>query len=87
MKKALLTALLILGVADLAFADSKKTVEVNGRFYTRHTKIDLDTDTISGDLTKPDGEYFDLRTKGKLTSLLVKRPHFRERIKHSINEL
>lgn len=74
-------------VASPSSAQDANSVQVGGRFYQKKTTYDFDSDTISGDLTKPDGEYIEARKNAKLERLIILRPHFRERILQSIDEL
>lgn len=66
---------------------AQKANEVGGRLYKKTTTISFGEDSISGDLSKPDGEYFDARRKVKHKNLLKPRPHWKRKILRSVNEL
>jgi|GEM_PF-6529848 len=49
--------------------------------------IDFSDDTIEGDLTKPDGEFFNAKKRAKHQKLIKVREHFRLEILQSIQSL
>lgn len=42
---------------------------------------------LSGNLRRPDGEYFEARKKSKHWKLLTVRQNFKDKLKESVNEL
>lgn len=89
MKRWLLTGLFLAAMAALALPSHLQAqgVKVGGRFYQKKTVYDFSSDTISGDLTKPDGEYIEARKNVKFQRLIQLRKDFRERIQQSVNDL
>ncbi len=55
--------------------------------YEKKTVINFEDDTISGDLTKPDGEYVESRKKVRHSNLIKIREEFKEKILQSSGEL
>ncbi len=55
--------------------------------YARETVIDFEDDTIQGDLTRPDGEFVDARSRVRHTNLIKVREDFREEVLESVGEL
>lgn len=63
------------------------SVNVGGTLYKKKTVISFDTDSISGDLTKPDGEYIEARKGFKHEKLIKLREHWRDKLLQSVTEL
>ena len=55
--------------------------------YEKKTVINFEDDTISGDLTRPDGEYVEGRKKVQHSNLIRVREEFRGRVLQSVGEL
>ncbi|MCK6509106.1 hypothetical protein L6R29_03930 [Myxococcota bacterium] len=91
MKRWLLIGLSCAALSTLTLPTSPQaqdsSVKVGGRFYQKKTVYDFSSDTISGDLTKPDGEYIEARKNVKFQRLIQLRQNFRERIIQSVNDL
>jgi hypothetical protein len=49
--------------------------------------MDFEGDTIEGDLTKPDGEYIEVRKKVKHSNLIRIREDFQDKVMQSVGEL
>jgi hypothetical protein len=49
--------------------------------------INFEDDTITGDLTKPDGEYVEARKKVNHTNLIRIREEFRDKVLQSVSDL
>jgi hypothetical protein len=47
-----------------------------GVSYKQKTVYDFDDDVVEGDLVRPDGEFAEVRTKAKHSSLIKIREHF-----------
>lgn len=48
--------------------------------YKKTTVYDFEDDTISGDLTKPDGEYLESRKRSRHQNLIKIRDDFNDRV-------
>ena len=83
---ARLTILMIglLALPQLARAAPKAGAEPT---YEKKTVINFEDDTISGDLTRPDGEYVEGRKKVQHSNLIRVREEFRGRVLQSVGEL
>lgn len=68
-------------------AGPKNATKVGNRYYRKKTVISFGNDTISGDLTRPDGEYINARRSIKLGRLIKLREHWKKRISQAINDL
>lgn len=55
--------------------------------YAKETVLDFEDDTIQGDLTRPDGEFVDARTRVTHTNLIRVRKNFRDKVLESVGEL
>ena len=55
--------------------------------YQERTEISFDDDTISGDLTRPDGEYVEARKRVRHSNLIRIRENFRDHVLQSVGEL
>jgi hypothetical protein len=55
--------------------------------YKKTTEYSFDDDTIEGDLTKPDGEYVEARSKVKHSNLIKIREEFKDKVMQSVGEL
>jgi hypothetical protein len=65
-------------------APTKPSGEVT---YEKKTIINFEDDTIQGDLTRPDGEYVEVRKKVSHSNLIRVREEFRSKILQSVGEL
>ncbi len=84
MKALLLTGALVL--ASVAHAEDE-TVTEGGNRFVKTTVIDFEGESIEGDLSRPDGEYVEARTKVKHTNLIRIREEFKEKVMQSVGEL
>lgn len=55
--------------------------------FAKETVLDFEDDTIQGDLTRPDGEFVDARTRVNHTNLIRVRKNFRDKVLESVGEL
>jgi hypothetical protein len=55
--------------------------------YEKKTVINFEDDTISGDLTRPDGEYIEGRKTVQHSNLIRVREEFRGKVLQSVGEL
>lgn len=79
MKRILLCAIaLSLAAPSMAFAADKQQAA---------QEISFEEDTITGDLTKPDGEYVEARRKIEHTSLIRVREEFKNEVLQSVSDL
>ena len=84
--------LIIIGTlfaASVALAQGKGGAKGGGGdvTYKKTTEYAFDDDTIEGDLTKPDGEYVEGRTKVKHSNLIKIREEFKDKVMQSVGEL
>lgn len=63
------------------------TNKVGNRYYRKKTIINFIDTTISGDLTRPDGEYISARQSIKLGRLIQLREDWKKRISQASNDL
>lgn len=92
---ALLVAVaFLLGGAEMARAEDEDADEGDGDpsaeggvLYKKKTEYDFEDDTITGDLTKPDGEFLSSRERTRHRSLIKIRENFKPEILRSVNEL
>lgn len=49
--------------------------------------VNFEDDTITGDLTKPDGEYVEARKKVNHTNLIRIREEFKDKVLQSVSDL
>ena len=82
MSRTFIVAGFLLLGASHALADDDKNV-----VYDKKQVVDFDSDTIEGDLTKPDGDVFDARKKAKRRNLIRVRQNFRPEVLQSIRSL
>ena len=81
-------ALLLLCLAGVAMAqDAPPAGGGDQTIYKKKTVYDFEDDTITGDLTKPDGEYIDSRRKVKHQNLIKIREDFKEKVLSSVSKL
>lgn len=66
---------------DQPAGDQQQTI------YKKKTVYDFEDDTITGDLTRPDGEYIDARRKVKHQNLIRIREDFKEKVLGSVSKL
>jgi len=84
MKQLLLLAAVV--SAAPVFAQEKGGGDDNVR-YSKTTTINFEDDTIEGDLTRPDGEYVEARSRVKHSNLIRIREEFRDKVVQSVGEL
>ena len=91
---ALLFAFAVAWASDVAAQEdegddeaAEETVSEGGVLYKKKTVYDFEDDTITGDLTKPDGEFLSSREKTRHKSLIKIRENFKQEILRSVNEL
>ena len=78
--KRLCLCLLVLGLMpSAALAADKKQQAAQ--------EISFEEDTVTGDLTKPDGEYVEARRKIEHTSLIRVREEFQNEVLQSVSDL
>ncbi|MDF1565372.1 MAG: adventurous gliding motility protein CglF [Deltaproteobacteria bacterium] len=77
-------AALILGGLLLVWPAGAAAQDVS---YKKKTEYSFDEDTVSGDLTRPDGEYVEARKKVRHSNLIKIREHFRDKVLQSVGEL
>ncbi len=58
-----------------------------GSTYEKKMVVNFEDDTISGDLTRPDGEYVEGRKKVQHSNLIRVREEFRAKVLQSVGEL
>jgi len=81
-------ALLLLALTGIAMAqDAPPAGGDSQTIYKKKTVYDFEDDTITGDLTKPDGEYIDSRRKVKHQNLIKIREDFKEKVLSSVSKL
>ena len=78
--------LVALAVAAPALAQGKKGGDGNVS-YKKTTEYSFEDDTIEGDLTKPDGEYVEVRKTVKHSNLIKIREEFKAKVMKSVGEL
>ncbi|MCX7959522.1 MAG: adventurous gliding motility protein CglF [Deltaproteobacteria bacterium] len=73
----------------LAFAEDEEnaTVSDGQSLYKKKTVYDFEDDLITGDLTKPDGEYIQSAAKVKHQNLIKYREDFKNKILGSVSDL
>lgn len=79
MKRVLMCLVVLNLLPTLAFAAERKEQAAQ--------EISFEEDTITGDLTKPDGEYVEARRKIEHTSLIRVREEFKDKVLQSASEL
>jgi len=67
-----------------AFSSEARSQEVK---YQKKTEFSFEDDTISGDLTRPDGEYVEARKRVRHSTLIKIREDFRDKVLQSVGEL
>ena len=72
-------------VAAAVHAEDKKS-QANVR-YQKTTVINFEDDTIEGDLTRPDGEYVQVRKEVKHSNLIRIRDNFKDEVMQSVGDL
>lgn len=75
MKRILLataTVAFLMAPAAVSFAQEA----AGGVQYKQKTVYDFDDDVVEGDLVRPDGEFTEVRTKAKHSSLIKIRENF-----------
>ena len=86
MKRSTVFGFAVLVVAALLFVPTLAAAEENVQYQER-TEISFDDDTISGDLTRPDGEYVEARKRVRHSNLIRIRENFRDHVLQSVGEL
>ena len=79
MLRSIVLALVLLGAASAWAGEAKKDKGPQ--------VINFEDDTITGDLTKPDGEYVEARKKVNHTNLIRIREEFRDKVLQSVSDL
>lgn len=79
MKRLCLFLLVMCVMPSAAFAADKKQQAAQ--------EISFEEDTVTGDLTKPDGEYVEARRKIEHTSLIRVREEFQNEVLQSVSDL
>ena len=87
MRRTHTFALIVLMLAALLLGALPAMAEEGNVIYQERTEIDFDDDTISGDLTRPDGEYVEARKRVRHSNLIRIRENFRDHILQSVGEL
>ncbi len=87
MRARLLAVVAALALAGPALAQDKDVVSEGGVAYNRKTVINLEDDTIEGDLKTPDAVYLEARKKMRHRSLIRIRTDFRREVLGSIANL
>ncbi len=91
MKKLLffISLFLIMFAYSLAFAEDEESATVSDgqSLYKKKTVYDFEDDLITGDLTKPDGEYIQSAAKVKHQNLIKYREDFKNKILGSVSDL
>jgi hypothetical protein len=85
--KAILFAVVVLGLSAPAVAQDRKGGGEGNVTYKKTTEFSFEDDTIEGDLTKPDGEYVEARKKVKHSNLIKIREEFKDKVMQSVGEL
>lgn len=80
MKRVLMCLAVLSLLPTVALAAEKKREQAA-------QEISFEEDTITGDLTKPDGEYVEARRKIEHTSLIRVREEFKDKVLQSASEL
>lgn len=83
---ALATPVLAVGLFPGQARAAPKPAET-GTTYEKKTVINFEDDTISGDLTRPDGEYIEGRKTVQHSNLIRVREEFRAKVLQSVGEL
>ena len=89
-KLLMLCMMLTVAPAFAQEADGDKGGGGGGEGNVRYNKtqtIDFEDDTIEGDLTKPDGEYIEVRKRVKHSNLIRIREDFQDKVMQSVGEL
>ena len=88
MNRLIALAALCLAPVALAEDDPTQVKPTEGNVkYQKTTSYDFESDTIEGDLMRPDGEYLDARRKVKHSNLIRIREEFRDKVMQSVGEL
>lgn len=86
MRRPSILLLMALLLAAFCMVPMAAMAEENVQYLER-TEIDFEDDTISGDLTRPDGEYVEARKRVRHSNLIRIRENFRDHILQSVGEL
>ena len=70
-----------------AGAQAKKEAPAPKVEYEKKTVINFEDDTIQGDLTRPDGEYVEVRKKVQHSNLIKIREEWRDKVKQAAAEM
>lgn len=92
MKKVFLLIIvfgLIIFASNTLFAEEDENAVVSDgqTLYKKKTVYDFEDDLITGDLTKPDGEYIQSAAKVKHQNLIKYREDFKNKILGSVSDL
>jgi hypothetical protein len=82
--KKIIGLMTLLAFSAPAFAQDKGGGNVQ---YKKQTEFSFEDDTIEGDLSKPDGEYVEAKTKVKHSNLIKIREEFKAKVMQSVGEL
>jgi hypothetical protein len=86
MKRLGIKAALLLALGAFLLGPALAGAEENVQYQER-TEISFEDDTISGDLTRPDGEYVEARKRVRHSNLIRIRENFRDHVLQSVGEL
>ncbi len=70
-----------------ALAQETEIIEVEKVVYQKKTVVSFDDDTIDGDLTKPDGDYVEIRKRIRHSNLIKVREDFRANVLDSVSQI
>ena len=87
MLAAALAAAPALAQDEDAKSGGEKASGGGGARASKAQSIDFEEDTIEGDLTRPDGEYVEARSRVKHSNLIRIREDFEEKVMESVGEL
>jgi len=82
-----LIAGLLLAINAFADEEENATTSDGQSLYKKKTVYDFEDDLITGDLTKPDGEYIQSAAKVKHQNLIKYREDFKNKILGSVSDL
>ena len=87
MRKALMLAVVLAAGSAWAQDEEKKSEGARRTVTPKNQTIDFEADTIEGDLTRPDGEYVEARSRVQHSNLIRIREDFEEKVMESVGEL
>ncbi len=74
-------------ISVFAEDEENSTVSDGQSLYKKKTVYDFEDDLITGDITKPDGEYIQSAAKVKHQNLIKYREDFKNKILGSVSDL